>query len=210
MKIALIGATGTIGQRILKEALDRGHQVTAIVRDASRLTTKHDQLNVAIGDVLDPESIAKAAAGHDVVISAIGPKHGDEQALVKAVESLVEGVKRSGVRRLLAVGGAGSLEVAPGVQLVDSPSFPEAWKGIAIAHRDAMEAYKKSDLDWTVFSPAALIQPGERTGNYRTGTDQLVTDQNGDSRISAEDYAVAMLDEAENPKYIRARFTAAY
>lgn len=209
MKIALIGATGTIGQRILKEALDRGHEVTAIVRDASRLG-EHNNLRTSVGSASDADSIAAAVAGNDVVISAIGPAHGSEQTLVDTARTLVNGVSRSGVRRLLVVGGAGSLEVAPGVQLVDTPQFPEAWKPIALAHRDAMNVYLASDLDWTYFSPAALIEPGTRTGAYRTGTTTLVADAEGNSRISAEDYAVAMIDEAESGKHIRSRLTAAY
>jgi putative NADH-flavin reductase len=211
MKIALIGATGMIGQRILQEALTRGHQVTAVVRDPSRVTQQHDNLKVTTGDIFRADSIASAVTRHDAVISAFGPKQGEEQSLVEATRSLIDGVKRVGVKRLLVVGGAGSLEVAPGVQLVDTPDFPVAWKAIAFAHRDALDIYRKeSDLEWTYLSPAALIQPGERTGKYRTGTDQLVTDENGESRISAEDYAVAMLDELENPRFIRKRFTIAY
>ncbi|MFC4075878.1 NAD(P)-dependent oxidoreductase [Salinithrix halophila] len=210
MKIALIGATGTIGQRILLEALSRGHQVTVIARDPARVQEAKN-VQVAIGDVFKPESIARAAAGHDAVISAYGPKHGEESSLLTATESLIEGVKQSGVRRFLTVGGAGSLEVAPGVHLVDTPEFPDAWKPIALAHRDALELYRQeTELDWTYLSPAALIEPGERTGQFRTGTDQLITDKNGDSRISAEDFAVALLDELENPRFIRQRFTVAY
>ncbi|GIM46601.1 hypothetical protein DNHGIG_21500 [Collibacillus ludicampi] len=210
MKIALIGATGTIGQRILQEALERGHQVTAIVRDPARLAIKHPNLQSVIGDIFNEESIAAAAAGHEAVISAYGPAHGQEQTLIDAVKSLVSGVQRAGVRRVLAVGGAGSLEVAPGVQLVDTPEFPSAWKSIALAHRDALEVYRTCDLDWTCLCPAALIEPGEKTGKYRIGTDQLVVNENGESRISAEDYAVAMIDELENPRFVRKRFTVGY
>jgi putative NADH-flavin reductase len=167
-------------------------------------------LHVVKGDIFNSESIASAAASKDVLISAYGPQHGQEQRLLEATRALIDGVKRSGVRRLISVGGAGSLEVAPGVQLVDTPEFPEAWKGIALAHRDALDIYRQSDIDWTNISPAAFIAPGERTGTYRTGTDHLVVDEKGESRISAEDYAVAVLDEAENPKFIRRRFTVAY
>jgi len=212
MKIALIGATGTIGQRILNEALTRGHKVTAIVRDTSRLTVQNENLILVQGDIFDRDGLAKTITGHDVVISAYGPKFGvdAEQVLVDASKAIVAGVKQAGVGRLLAVGGAGSLEVAPGVQLVDTPEFPDAWKGIALAHRDALEVYQNSNLDWTVLHPAALIEPGERTGTFRLGTTQLVSDDNGNSRISAEDYAVALLDEVEKPQFIRQRFTVAY
>ncbi|KPV55206.1 3-beta hydroxysteroid dehydrogenase [Paenibacillus sp. A3] len=210
MKIALVGATGTIGQRILEEALSRGHQVTAIVRDPSRVTKQNENLKVVAGDVTNVDSLAAAAAGHDIVISAYGPAHGQEEKLVQAAQALVDAAKKSGVSRLLTVGGAGSLEVAPGVQLVDTPEFPAEWKGIALAHRDALEVYRSSELDWTNLSPAALIQPGEKTGQYRTEENRLVTDAEGNSRISAEDYAVAMLDEAERPRFSRKRFTVGY
>jgi uncharacterized protein len=211
MKIALIGATGMIGKRILEEALARGHEVTAIVRDPSRVKIENERLNVVIGNIFDEESIARAVRGHDLVISAFGPKAGEEQTLMEATRSLMNGVKKSGVSRLLSVGGAGSLEVAPGVQLVDTPEFPDFIKPIALAHRDALEIYRQeTELNWTNVSPAAFIEPGERTGTYRTGIDQLVVNEKGESRISAEDYAVAMLDEVENSRFSRMRFTVAY
>jgi uncharacterized protein len=217
--IALFGTTGMIGQRILNEALSRGHTVTAIARDPSKISEKRPNLTVATGDILKPESVAAAAAGHDVVVSSYGPRDGDPQQLVTAARSLIEGVAAANRKagksiRLIMVGGAASLEVAPGVILLDAPNFPAAWKGIASAHRDALHVLRaeagKSGVDWTYFSPAAFIQPGERTGKYRTGTDQLVADAKGESRISAEDYAVALLDEIEKPKFIGRRFTAAY
>ncbi len=200
-----------IGQRVLQEALTRGHQVTAIARDPARVQ-QQENLRIAQGDAFSPESVAAAAAGHDVVISAIGPKlgNGQERALVEATRALVEGVKQSGVSRLLVVGGAGSLEVAPGVQLVDTPEFPEFIREVALAHRDALAVLRAADLEWTSLSPAAMIAPGERTGQYRTGLDQLLVDDQGESRISAEDYAIALLDEAENPRHVRRRFTVAY
>ncbi|MEW9104969.1 NAD(P)-dependent oxidoreductase [Paenibacillus sp.] len=211
MKIAVYGATGTIGQRIVNEALTRGHEVTAIVRDASRVAQSHDNLTVATGDILDSASVAERTAGHDVVVSAFGPKMGEESTLVEATQALIAGVKQAGVGRLISVGGAGSLEVAPGVQVVDTPDFPDAWKPIALAHRDALDVYRhESTLAWTNVSPAALIEPGERTGQYRTGTDQLVVNAEGNSRISAEDFSVAILDEVENPQFSGRRFTAAY
>jgi hypothetical protein len=212
MNIALFGATDTIGKRIAKEALARGHQVTAIVRDPARLRLADNSLRVVGGDVLDAGSVAATVVGHDAVISSIGPRadESDPQMLVQAAHALIAGLGRAGVKRLVVVGGAGSLEVAPGVRLVDTPNFPAPWKPLALAHTDALEVYHTSDLDWTFFSPAALIQPGERTGHYRTGTDQLVTDAEGNSSISAEDYAVALLDEIEQPQFIRRRFTVAY
>ncbi|HLC43347.1 MAG TPA: NAD(P)-dependent oxidoreductase [Methylomirabilota bacterium] len=211
MKIALFGAMGNIGRRIAQEALTRGHEVTAVARDPSRVDLPRNRLTVAKGDVLNPDSVATAVAGHDIVISAVGPgRDGDPQMIVKAAHSLIDGVKRAKVRRLIVVGGAGSLEIASGRQLIDTPEFPAAWKPAAEAHRAALAIYRAADLDWTYLSPAAFIQPGERTGKYRTGTDQLVTDERGESRISMEDYAMALLDEVEHPKFIRQRFTAAH
>jgi uncharacterized protein len=213
MRIALFGASGTIGRRIAQEALDRGHTVTAILRHPDGLDLRHEHLTAVAGDVTDPARVARAVAGHDVVVSAIAPS-GDQQPqiLVQAAHALIEGLPRAGVKRLVVVNGAGSLEVAPGMHLVDTPDFPAAWRPVSLAHRDTLEVYRaaRADLDWTVLSPAALIQPGERTGTYRTGTDQLLTDAAGQSRISAEDYAVALLDEVETPRFIRQRFTVAY
>jgi putative NADH-flavin reductase len=215
-KIALFGATGMIGSRILSEALSRGHQVTAIVRDPAKVTAKSPLLKVEIGDVLKPESVAVAIAGCDVVVSSYGPgRAGDPRDLLKAAESLIEGVGAASETagtpiRLIVVGGAGSLEVAPGVQLVDTPDFPAAWKPAASAARDALAIYRKSPIQWTYMSPAAMIQPGTRTGKYRTATEQLITDAKGESHVSAEDYAVALVDEIDNPRFERMRFTAAY
>lgn len=211
MKIALYGTSGMIGRCICEEALVRGHQITGIARDPAKLDLRHPRLTTAKGDVRDPASIASAVAGHDAVISAVGPRQDDDpQMVVEAANALTQGLQRAGVRRLLVVGGAGSLEIEPGLQLVDTPDFPAAWKPVSLAARDALAVYRAADLDWTYLSPAAEIAPGERTGQYRTDTDRLVTDAAGESHISAEDYAVAMLDELEQPKHIRQRFTAAY
>lgn len=209
MKIALFG-TGMIGSRIAREALDRGHQVTAVVRTPGKLALKHEHLKEVQGDALDADAIAHASAGHDAVISALGAGIGDQQGLLDSNLALIKGVKQAGVPRLLVVGGAGSLEVKPGVQLVDLPEFPDAYKPPALAHRELLELYRKTDMDWTYLSPAAVITPGERTGKFRLGKDQLVADAKGDSRISAEDFAVAMIDELEKPQHIRQRFTLGY
>jgi putative NADH-flavin reductase len=210
MNIVVFGG-GTIGQRIIQEALNRGHMVSVFVRNPSQLQLTHSNLTATAGNVLDPASVAQAAAGHDAVISAIGPgRNQPPQMLVDAAHSLIEGLTRAGVRRLIVVGGAGSLEVAPGVQLLDTPTFNPAWRPGALAARDALAVYRTADLDWTVLSPADLITPGERTGHYRTGTEQLVRDENGKSYISAEDYAVALIDELEKPHFVRRRFTVAY
>jgi len=209
-KIALFGSTGNIGQRILNEALARGHQVTAIVRDATKPSDKRPNLSFKPGDILKPESVAIATAGQDVVISAYGPGAGDPKQLVTAAEALLEGAETHQPMRIIVVGGAGSLEVSPGLQLVDTPDFPSAWKGLALGHRDALEVYRKSSLDWTYASPAALIEPGERTGQYRLGSDKLLTDEKGQSRISMEDFAKAIIDEVETPRFRRQQFTVAY
>jgi uncharacterized protein len=213
MRIAVFGATGNIGQRIVQEAQARGHQVTAIIRDPARLEARPPQLQVTKGDVLNPTDVAHTVAGHDAVVSAVGPSHNndDPQMVLSAARSLLAGVKQAGVKRLLVVGGAGSLEVAPGVQLMDAPDFPAAWKPVAGAHRDALAVCRQNaDLDWTYASPAGMIGPGERTGHYRSGGDQLVRDADGKSAISYDDFAVALLDELEHPQHIRQRFTAAY
>lgn len=212
MKIAMFGASGAIGQRILDEALRRGHTVTAVARNPARVSPRAGARAVA-GNVLAPQSVATVVAGHDAAVSAFGP--GADQpltALADAARALIAGLTAAGVRRLVVVGGAGSLEVAPGVQLADTPQFPAAWKGVALAHRDALEVYRREagGLAWTYLCPPALIEPGERTGQYRAGGDQLLTDSQGQSRISAEDYAVALLDELETPKHIGRRFTVAY
>jgi putative NADH-flavin reductase len=214
MRIALFGANGTIGQRILREALERGHAVTAVVRDPARFVASGENLSAVAGDVTDASSVAEAVKGHDAVISAVGPKlpDGDPQIVVKAAHTLLDGLARAGVKRLVVVGGAGSLEVAPGVQLLDTPEFPSAWSPVATAHRDALDVFRAAppDLEWTYVSPAALIEPGKRTGKFRVGGDQLLSDERGESRISAEDYAVALLEEIENPRHVRQRMTVAY
>lgn len=210
MKIALFGGSGMIGSRILREALARGHEVTVVARDLNKLKLD-PKVHVIGGDVFDPASVTAATLGQDAVISAVGPgHHGDPRDVVKAARSLTAGLGPAGVKRLLVVGGAGGLEVEPGMELADTPTFPAAWKGIADAHRDALPVYRASNLDWTYFSPAAFIQPGERTGRFRTGTDKLIADEKAESRISAEDYAVAMLEELEHPRHLRGRMTAAY
>ncbi len=208
MKVTLYGASGMIGSRILNELLARGHEVTAVVRNPSKLA--RPDVVVRAGDVLDAHSVIETAKGADAAISAVSPPPTATEKLVEATRTLVSALKQAGVRRFLMVGGAGSLEVAPGRQLVDMPDFPPAWKPYALAHRNALAALQESDLDWTNLSPAALIEPGERTGKFRLGIDVLVTDQSGQSRISAEDYAVALVDELERPHHVRQRFTLGY
>ncbi|MGA2808121.1 MAG: NAD(P)-dependent oxidoreductase [Terracidiphilus sp.] len=208
MRVVLFGATGMIGSRILQELLSRGHQVTAVVRNPEKVAA--GSATVVKGDVTDAASVAAAAKGAEAAISAYAPPLQQPETILAATRSLLTGLQTAGVRRLIAVGGAGSLEVAPGVQLVDTPEFPEAWKAIALAHRDVLPILRGASLDWTALSPAAFIQPGERTGKFRLGGTQLVVDQKGESRISAEDYAVALVDELESPKHLRQQFTVAY
>jgi len=212
MKIAIFGASGTIGSAISREALERGHKVTAIVRDPSRITSRHQALQVVKGDILDTDQAAKLVAGHDVVVNATGPRQPDDKVsqAVEAARSLLKMLRQANVSRLLVVGGAGSLEVAPGVQLVDTPQFPPSWKGIALAHREALALYRTAASDWTYISPAAMIGPGNRTGKYRTGNEQLLTDEKGESNISVGDFAAAFVDEIEKGEHKRQRITFAY
>src|SRR5580693_898409 len=212
-KIMLIGSSGMVGQRVLHEALNRGHHVTALVRDTSGTGEHRAELDYHTGDIFKPETVAAAAVDHDVVVSAYGPGKGDSNLEVKAAHSLIEALTRVEPIRLIVVSGAGTLEVKPGVQLVDAPDFPAEWKAIALAHREALDVYRKAGFagfDWTALSPAALIEPGARTGHYRTGTDQLLVDDKDKSYISAEDFAVAILDEIEKPRFQGQRFTVAY
>ena len=203
MKVALIGASGNAGSRILAELTRRGHAVTAIVRNPEKLS-KHTNVTAKRGDVFDPEGLAALLAGHDAVISAVHFTASDPAKLIDAV-------KRAGVRRYLVVGGAGSLEVAPGVRLVDTPQFPVAHKGEALKGADFLALLRQErDLDWTFLSPSALFVAGERTGKFRLGTDQLLADDKGTSTVSFEDYAVALVDELERPSHSRSRFTVGY
>lgn len=212
MKIALVGATGFIGSAILKEALARDHQISALVSHPEKL---HAAPGVtAVGtDVRDTQQLTAQLKGHDAVISAFS---GHAQAntydyYMQGIRSIIAATRDAGVPRLLVVGGAGSLEVAPGVLVIDSPDFPAAWKASAEGARDALALLRQeSVLNWTMLSPAALIAPGERSGKFRLGTDQLLVDASGESRISVEDYALAMIDELEKPAHARQRFTLAY
>jgi len=197
-----------IGSRILSEALRRGHEVTVVVRDPAKFSHRHHNLTVVKGDVLDAAGVAAIVKGHDAVLSAVGPA---SEVITEAARTLIDGLTRAGVKRLVVVGGAGSLEVAPGIQLIDTPEFPREWLAPARAHGAALATFRRNTtLDWTNVSPPAVIAPGERTGKYRLGTDRLVTNAKGESRISAEDYAIAFLDEVEHPQHIRQRFTVGY
>jgi uncharacterized protein len=200
MKIVVFGAGGNLGPVVVEEARSRGHEVTPVTR--------------ADADVRDADSIARVAAGHDVAISTIGPgSQGDFRVVVDAVEPFLTGLARAGVPRFIVVGGAATLEVAPGVRLLDQPDFHEEWKPAAQAAADALARYRATpngDVDWVFVSPGALLGPGERRGRYRTGGDQLLVDEDGKSHITYPDFAIALVDEAERPQHHRERFTAAY
>ena len=155
------------------------------------------------GDVLDSSGVVETAQGADAVISAYAPPEDATRQLADATRSLLSALEQAGVRRFLMVGGAGNLEVAPGVPIVDTPHFPPQWISHGLAHKEALSVLRQADLDWTSFSPAALIQPGERTGKFRLGGNSFLTDNEGQSRISAEDFAVALVDELEHPSHLR-------
>lgn len=217
MKISLIGASGFVGSAILKEALDRGHQVTAIVRNPQNITVEHENLTKQKANALQADEVAGVVKGHDVVINAFNPGWTNPAIYnesLQGAQAIQEGVKRAGVKRLFVIGGAGSLYIAPGQQLVDSPDFPQDWKAGALAARDYLEILRKeAELDWTFLSPAIEMHQGtsgERKGTYRSGLENPVFDSNGRSLISVDDMAIAILDEIENPKHIRQRFTVAY
>ncbi len=203
MEVALIGASGNVGSRILTELLNRGHRVTGIVRHPEKLL-RHDGLIAKQGDINDEAGLITLLAGHDAIISAV-------KFLWANPRSLIGAVKEARVKRLLVVGGAGSLEVSPGVQLVDSADFPPAYKPEARASRDFLNLLRgEEQLDWTFLSPSALFVPGERTGKFCLGTDRLLVNTKGDSKISFEDYAIALVDELETPRHSRQRFTVGY
>ncbi|MER6007878.1 NAD(P)-dependent oxidoreductase [Nonomuraea sp. NPDC051941] len=213
--IAVFGANGTIGSAIVREALDRGHTVTAVVRDPAKVTEHHANLTVTTGDVLDVQSVAAAAKGGDVVVSAVGGGDGPGHiATIKpAAVALTEGLRTLGGQapRLITVGGAGSLRTPDGKQVWDAPGLPDFLLQIMHAHGDALDYYRTvTDVDWTNISPAAMIEPGTRTGSYRTALDDLITDDDGNSTITVEDYAVALVDEIEQPRHRGRRFTVGY
>jgi putative NADH-flavin reductase len=202
MKVAVIGASGRGGSRIVEELVRRGHTVTAIARNLENLPSGPN-ITAKKGDVHDA-GLADLLKGHDAVVSAVRFVQSDPALLIGAV-------KKSGVKRYLVMGGAGSLEVAPGKKLIDTPQFPDAAKPEASKGGEFLDRLRQEkDLDWTFLSPGALIEIGERTGKFRIGGDQLLTDPNGKSRITFEDFAIAMVDEVENPKHLRKRFSVAY
>jgi putative NADH-flavin reductase len=213
MKIALIGATGFVGAPLLAEFLSRGHQVTVLARTPSKLAPQAG-LTVVQADVLDAAQVARAVAGHDAVVSAYNPGWSEPRIhdlFLQGSQAILDGVKQAGVKRVLVVGGAGSLYIAPGLQLVDTPEFPDAYKQGALAARELLNRIKlESTLDWSFVSPPIVLAPGARTGQYRLGGDSPLPGQ-GDqpAGISVADLAVVIVDEIEQPRHVQRRFTAA-
>ncbi len=217
MKIALIGATGFVGSALLKELTDRGHEVTAIARHPEKLAVKGLLVHPMAADIGNVEQVAALVKGHDVVVSAFNPGWDDPKIYehyLAGARTIQEAVRKSGVKRFIVIGGAGSLEVAPGVQLIDTPQFPAEYKPASSAARDYLRELKQErGLEWTYFSPAILMgpeYPGVRSGRYRLGLDNPVFDAEGKSMLSVEDLAVVIAEELEKPKHVRIRFTAGY
>jgi putative NADH-flavin reductase len=217
MKVLLFGATGHIGSAVTTELIARGHQVTGVTRSGVSRTGAAGAdpgFPLVAGDVSDAARVTELSVGHDLVASAVGPRIGvddDRKILIGATNGLIEGLRKSAVKRLVVLGGAGSLETAPGVRVIDSPHFPDMWKANALAQIEALGIYREvDDLDWTFISPAQFIEPGERTGTYRLGGEQLLVDAEGKSKISIPDYAVAFVDEIENGTSTRTRISVAY
>lgn len=212
MRIAVFGAAGNVGSRVVAEALSRGHQVSAVVRDRARFPELPTDAHPRIGDAANVADVAALSAGHDVVISATRPAAGSEPELVTVAQALLAGLAGTGVR-LLLVGGAATLTLpgTRGTTVVEDPHFPADLRDLAIACADQLQACRAATgVDWTYLSPAAQLEPGHRTGTYRLGTDELLVDDRGNSTISMEDFAVALLDEAEQPKHHQTRFTVGY
>lgn len=211
MKIALVAATGKIGRQIAQQAINRGHEVTAIVRRANDLPPELSGARLVIAPLDDHDALVAAIRGNDVLASAYGPAPGAEATLSKVADDLIAAARDAGIRRLVVVGGAGSLEVAPGVQLVDTSNFPAAYKPVALAHRDALKRYRTADdLDWTFYSPAAEIGPGEKRGVFRSQANAFLADADGKSAISYADYADAFVGEIEQSQYLKNIATVAY
>lgn len=213
--VTLIGASGFVGTAILNELLNRGHKVTAIVRNPEKVSVKNDNLRVVKANVSDTDALIEACKGKDAVISAYNPGWTNPNIYEETLRNyplILESAKRSGVNRLLCVGGAGTLFCAPGLRVIDSGAIPEAIMG---GVKSLGEFYlntlmNEHDIDWVFFSPAGTLESGERTGNFRLGKDNLIVDADGNSHISVEDYAMAMVDELEKPAHHFERFTIGY
>jgi len=214
-KIALIGASGLVGSAILKESLERGHSVTAIVRHPEKIMLKDPNLKIISGDVLTEDSVPDLVQGADVVISAYNPGWTNPNISVettKAYKSIISGVKKAKIPRLLIVGGAGSLYVSPEKRVMDTGVIPESFMPAIKSLAEVLYSLQKEEkeLNWAYFSPAGNIAPGGKKGKYRMGKDELIVNENGESSISVEDFADAMLNEVENPQHHNERFTIGY
>lgn len=212
MKIALIGASGFIGTALLTEALSRGHHVTALVTRPERVTPQ-ENLIIMKSDVLNTDALAEQLRGVDAVISAFSGHAQDDVYgyYIKGFNSILAATQQASAPQLLVVGGAATLEIAPGKRLLDTPEFPAEYRATAEGAQTALETLRAQTAQaWTFLSPAAEIFPGERSGNFRLGGDTLLTDSEGNSRISVQDYAIAMIDELENPRHTNQRFCVAY
>ena len=214
-EIVLIGASGFVGSAILKEALDRGFKVKAVVRHPEKIKTVHKDLIVKQYDVSSADAVAEVCKGADAVISAYNPgwKNPDiakETTLV--YKAILEGVRKAGVKRFLVVGGAGSLLISPGKRIMDSGLIPESYLPAVRALADVylIDLTAEKSIDWVFFSPAGIIEPGQRTGKFRLGKDDMIVNEKGESKISVQDYAVAMIDEVEKPAHHMERFTIGY
>ena len=218
MKVALIGASGFVGSKILAEALQRGHQVTAIVRNPEKIQPDKN-LNTKKADVLNVDELSKLLAGHDVIVSAFNPARGVAGAHVydlhvQGHKGILAAAKKSGVKRFLGVGGAASLKTPEGIELIDSPQFPAAYEQFKPGIRGTRELYyllkQEPALDWVFIAPSVVIAPGERSGKFRIGKDHVLYNDKGESKISLEDYAVALVDEMERPQHHNERITIGY
>jgi uncharacterized protein len=209
MNVVVYGATGNSGKEIVKELLSRGHTVTGVARNVSSLKAAKG-LTVKTDDLSKVDAIAAVTKGADAVVSAYAPPPDNVDALIGVTEREIAAVKKTGAKRLLVVGGAGLLEVAPGVTLIKSGHLPAEYLPIATAHEKALGVLRASDINWTYLSPGAYFVPGERTGKFRLGTKELISDAKGESKISFADYAIALVDEIEKPAHERGSFSVGY
>lgn len=215
MKITLIGATGFIGSKTLEETLNKGYQVTAVLRDPSKLKVEHPNLKKIQGDIFDTEELAKIISGSEAVLDSYNPGWTDpniRENMINGSLSILNATKKAGIKRIIVMGGAGSLEVQPGVQLIDTPEFPKEYFAGADGARQILNHLRsENELEWTFLSPSAVIEPeGTKTGKYRFSKESLLVDSNGHSHISLADLVKAFVDELEERKYVKQRFTVGY
>ena len=215
-KVAVIGATGFVGTQVVKELVNRGYSVNALARNTSKIE-ESENVKAVTADIYNTAELSEILKGNDAVISAFNPGWTNPnifEDFLKGAESIEKAVEKAGVKRYITVGGAGSLYIAEGLQLIDTPEFPAEIKPGAEAARQYLEMIKKNEkLDWTFFSPAIEMHQGTagvRKGTYRTALENPVFDENGRSVLSVEDVAVALVDELENNQFVKQRFTAAY